>query len=109
MRKSSIIILLVAMLLVGCSKAKVEIPAPQESPKSSAQAVESKDNTSPSAPTVSGNPQKENQPNGKDLEKLIEKSNNTKDEKERAEIMAEIQKILEQAEKNSPKQNIEKK
>ena len=99
MRNSSIIIILVVMLLVGCGKKAVNVTQTQATPQNSGQAV------TPSPSPVVTTPQKENQPNGKDLEKLIEKSNNTKDEKEREKVMAEIQKILEQAEKNAPKQN----
>ena len=99
MRKSSIIILIAVMLLVGCGKKAVDVTQPQAIPQNSGQAV------TPSPSPVVADPQKESQPNGKDLEKLIEKSNNTKDEKEREKVMAEIQKILEQAEKNASKQN----
>ncbi len=101
MRKSSIIILIVVILLVGCGKKAVEAPQPQVTSQNSGQAVA----PSPTPSSITSSPQKESQPNGKDLEKLIEKSNNTKDEKEREKVMAEIQKILEQAEKNAPKQN----
>lgn len=103
MRKSSIIILLAVMLLVGCGKKAVETPQPQATTKTSEQVAAPSPTPTPS-PTASANPQEGNQPSSKDLEKLIEKSNNTKDEKEHAKIMAEIQKILEQAEKNAPAQ-----
>jgi len=100
MRKISIIILLAVILLVGCGKKAVDTPQPQATSQNNGQAAEPSQAPSPASAT----PQKENKLNSSDLEKLIEKSNNTKDEKEHAKIMAEIQKILEQAEKNAPKQ-----
>ena len=104
MKKYSIIILIFAMLLVGCGKTKtaIETPSTQEPATNSGQVAAPKDNVTPSTPPSKSN---EPQPNVKDLEKLTKKLDDTKDEEQRKKVLADIQKILEQAEKNAPKQN----
>lgn len=108
MRNILMLILLGIMLLAGCSKPgntagqppqNNQVTAPNDS-TSSPTPKTSTDEKSKSDSSVSN----ENQATPGDLEKLTKKLDETTDQKEREKVLADIQKILDQAEKNAPKQ-----
>ncbi len=94
MKKAFALIMLI-MLLSACGKKNIEkTSAPLETPMMTPQAT-SQSATLPSE----GKKESEIKPSGKDLTALIEKLDKTTDEQERKKILAEIQVILESAEK----------
>lgn len=101
MKKFSILFFVIAIILVGCgTKQKQITPTPQVT----APTVE-KQSEEQQAPPTNTNDEKgsEDKPTVQDLEKLTDKLDKTTDEKERRIILDDIQKILEKAEENSPK------
>lgn len=103
MKKILILMFVLSLTLSGCGK-KAKQPSPSPSP--SAPSPSATESASPSSsPSPTGSPElkesNEKQPTAKDLEKLINEANSTKDEEKRKELLAEIQAILEEAEKKS--------
>ncbi|MDD3766581.1 MAG: hypothetical protein PHF89_05260 [Eubacteriales bacterium] len=105
MKKTLILVSVLALTLSGCGK-KAKEPSPSPSPATPASSATQSASPSPS-PSPSESPtlkeSSENQPTAKDLEKLINEANSTQDEEKRKELLGEIQTILEEAEKKAEK------
>jgi ABC-type glycerol-3-phosphate transport system substrate-binding protein len=107
MKKTLILVSVLALTLSGCGK-KAKEPSPSPSPATPASSAPQSASPSPSpSPSPSESPtlkeSSENQPTAKDLEKLINEANSTQDEEKRKELLGEIQTILEEAEKKAEK------
>ena len=95
MYKILVLVMVSTLLFTGCGNRNKTEELPVESP----------------VPGQTENPSEDIQPDSpakepttvSDLEKLVDKLNNTSDEEERTKVLAEIQSILEQAEQNSSK------